>query len=101
MGQLQRSEYAASHGAAFHLGAGAVLSLRNQTAGRLTQSIAFANQMAAGDLSARFNGASSGEFGELSRALNQLNVNLQAVVSRRHQRAVDEAVADQPGHRVT
>ncbi|MDZ4100241.1 MAG: methyl-accepting chemotaxis protein [Hydrogenophaga sp.] len=83
-------EYAAAHGTLAHVGAGAVLlviatlaalSLRNQILGRLTQSIAFANQMAAGDLSARFNGASSGEFGELARALNQLNVNLQAVVS--------------------
>jgi aerotaxis receptor len=83
-------EYAASHGTAAHVGAGAALlviatlaalSLRNQILSRLTQSIAFANQMAAGDLSARFKGESNGEFGELSRALNQLNVNLQAVVS--------------------
>ena len=83
-------EYAASHGTAVHVGAGAVLlviatfaalSLRNQILSRLTQSISFANQMAAGDLSARFKGESRGEFGELSRALNQLNVNLQAVVS--------------------
>ena len=83
-------EYAASHGTAAHVGAGAVLlviatfaalSLRNQILSRLTQSISFANQMAAGDLSARFKGESRGEFGELSRALNQLNVNLQAVVS--------------------
>ncbi len=83
-------EYAAAQGTAAHVGAGALLlaiagvaalSLRNQIVSRLTQSIAFANQMAAGDLSARFNGASSGEFGELARALNQLNVNLQAVVS--------------------
>ena len=83
-------EYAAAQGTAAHAGAGALLlaiagvaalSLRNQIVSRLTQSIAFANQMAAGDLSARFSGASSGEFGELARALNQLNVNLQAVVS--------------------
>ena len=83
-------EYAATHGTAVHVGAGAALlviaslaalSLRNQIVGRLLQSIAFANQMAAGDLSARFKGESRGEFGELSRALNQLNVNLQAVVS--------------------
>lgn len=83
-------EYAASQGTAAHVGAGAVLlviatfaalSLRNQILNRLTQSISFANQMAAGDLSARFKGESRGEFGELSRALNQLNVNLQAVVS--------------------
>ena len=37
--------------------------------------------MAAGDLSARFKGQTSGDFGDLGRALNQLNVNLQAVVS--------------------
>ncbi|MDZ4282473.1 MAG: methyl-accepting chemotaxis protein [Hydrogenophaga sp.] len=83
-------EYAASHSTAIQMGAGAVLlliatfaalSLRNQILKQLNQSIVFANQMAAGDLSARFKGASSGEFGELARALNQLNVNLQAVVS--------------------
>ncbi len=83
-------EYASEHGVAVQVGVGAVLlaiasvaalGLRNQILKQLTQSISFANQMAAGDLSARFKGASSGEFGELARALNQLNVNLQAVVS--------------------
>jgi aerotaxis receptor len=83
-------EYAASHGTAAYVGAGAVLlviaalaamRLRSQILQPLMQSVGFANQMAAGDLSARFKGESRGEFGELSRALNQLNVNLQAVVS--------------------
>jgi aerotaxis receptor len=37
--------------------------------------------MAAGDLSARFEGTGRGEFGLLANSLNQLNVNLQAVVS--------------------
>ncbi|WP_310566785.1 methyl-accepting chemotaxis protein [Hydrogenophaga sp.] len=46
----------------------------------LQSTIAFANQMAAGDLSARLDGQGSGEFGALANALNQLNVNLQAVV---------------------
>lgn len=83
-------EFAAPHGTLVHVGAGTgllviaalvALTLRSQIVGRLTESIAFANQMAAGDLSARFKGASNGEFGELASALNQLNVNLQAVVS--------------------
>ena len=47
----------------------------------LNDAIRFANTMAAGDLSARFKGATTGEFGELAKALNQLNVNLQAVVA--------------------
>ena len=38
-------------------------------------------RMAAGDLTARFKGQTTGELGDLARALNQLNVNLQAVVS--------------------
>ena len=47
----------------------------------LDAAVTFANRMAAGDLTARFNGQSGGELGDLARALNQLNVNLQAVVS--------------------
>ena len=43
--------------------------------------LGFANRMAAGDLSARLASNSTDEIGELSRALNQLNVNLMAVVS--------------------
>jgi aerotaxis receptor len=83
-------EVAADYGTAAHLGAGALLlviaalaalSLRSQILRPLMQSVGFANQMAAGDLSARSGSSSSGEFGELARALNQLNVNLQAVVS--------------------
>ena len=87
---LLMGEYAATLGTAAHVGAAALLlviavlatlSLRSQILRPLLQSIAFANQMAAGDLSARSSSAASGEFGELARALNQLNVNLQAVVS--------------------
>ena len=83
-------ELAAPHGAAVHAGAAAVLLaiaatgalvLRRQLINPLTDAIRFANTMAAGDLSARFQGQTSGEFGELAKALNQLNVNLQAVVS--------------------
>ncbi|WP_332750189.1 methyl-accepting chemotaxis protein [Hydrogenophaga sp.] len=83
-------QYSAAHGTGAQLAAAAgllviaalaALSLRAQILRPLMQSVGFANQMAAGDLSARFNGASSGEFGQLARALNQLNVNLQAVVS--------------------
>jgi aerotaxis receptor len=55
--------------------------LRRSMVGPLQKAIQFANTMAAGDLSARFDGPSRGEFGELAKALNQLNVNLQAVVS--------------------
>ena len=55
--------------------------LRRQAVAPLEQAITFANQMAAGDLSARLKSTGSGEFGELNKALNQLNVNLQAVVS--------------------
>lgn len=47
----------------------------------LERAVDFANQMAAGDLTARMGSLGGGEFGELARALNQLNVNLQAVVS--------------------
>ncbi len=55
--------------------------LRRSMLEPLKQTIQFANTMAAGDLSARFGGTGRGEFGELAKALNQLNVNLQAVVS--------------------
>jgi aerotaxis receptor len=73
------------HAAAFGLTAlitlGVAAVLRRMMVGPLEQAIGFANLMAAGDLSARMNGQSSGEIGGLMRALNQLNVNLQAVVS--------------------
>ena len=55
--------------------------LRGQTLAPLHQAVTFANRMAAGDLTARFEGSTGGEFGELAKALNQLNVNLQAVVA--------------------
>jgi len=44
------------------------------------EAVIFANRMAAGDLTARFKGQTTGKLGDLARALNQLNVNLQAVV---------------------
>ena len=55
--------------------------LRRAMMGPLQKAIQFANTMAAGDLSTHYQGAGSGDFGELAKALNQLNVNLQAVVS--------------------
>ncbi len=87
---LVTGELAAPFGVAAHLGAGAVLlavasaaalQLRRQMLRPLTQAVDFSNRMAAGDLSARSRSQASGEFGELSKALNQLHVNLQAVVS--------------------
>jgi aerotaxis receptor len=45
------------------------------------QVLGFANRMAAGDLSARLESRRTDEIGELIRALNQLNVNLMAVVT--------------------
>jgi aerotaxis receptor len=60
---------------------GVAALMRSMLTTPLHQAIRFANLMAAGDLSARIDGQSSGEFGDLMRALNQLNVNLQAVVS--------------------
>ena len=87
---LITGELAAPLGAAAHIGAGVALLavasvtavlLRHHLVTPLQRAVAFANQMAAGDLSARFQGHATGEFGELSKALNQLNVNLQAVVA--------------------
>ncbi|MGC4397263.1 methyl-accepting chemotaxis protein [Hydrogenophaga sp. T2] len=55
--------------------------LRRQTLKPLEGAIRFANTMAAGDLTARLEARGAVEFGELAKALNQLNVNLQAVVA--------------------
>ncbi|MBX3610426.1 MAG: PAS domain-containing protein [Hydrogenophaga sp.] len=65
------------------LGAAGVAAwlLRQQVVEPLQSAIAFANTMAAGDLTTRLRRIGSGEFGGLAKALNQLNVNLQAVVS--------------------
>ncbi len=62
----------------------------------LQSTIGFANQMAGGDLSARLEGLGSGEFGALANALNQLNVNLQAVVGdvRREVESLHEAASE-------
>ncbi len=68
-------------GVIFFVALGVAAMMRRMMVGPLEKAIGFANLMAAGDLSARMNGQSSGEIGDLMRALNQLNVNLQAVVS--------------------
>ncbi|NIM42262.1 MAG: PAS domain-containing protein [Hydrogenophaga sp.] len=59
----------------------AAWALRRQTVHPLAQAVRFANTMAAGDLTARLAMRGPAEFGELAAALNQLNVNLQAVVA--------------------
>src|SRR5690606_17195707 len=59
----------------------AAWALRRQTVQPLAQAVRFANTMAAGDLTARLAMRGPAEFGELAAALNQLNVNLQAVVA--------------------
>ncbi len=56
-------------------------AMRRLMVAPLERAVGFANQMAAGDLTARMGSLGGGEFGELARALNQLNVNLQAVVA--------------------
>ena len=75
---------------AVHIGAfalTAVLSvavavvMKRMLAAPVEQVLGFANRMAAGDLSARLEMRRADEIGELSRALNQLNVNLMAVVT--------------------
>ncbi len=63
------------------VGSAASQLLRRAILGPLERAISFANLMAAGDLSSRMAGQASGELSDLARALNQLNVNLQAVVS--------------------
>ncbi|TNF61513.1 MAG: PAS domain-containing methyl-accepting chemotaxis protein [Burkholderiales bacterium] len=63
------------------LAVGAAAWMRQMMVAPLREAIGFANRMAAGDLGARFSSRHRGEMGELARALNQLNVNLQAVVS--------------------
>ena len=59
----------------------AAWALRRQTVQPLAQAVRFANTMAAGDLTSRLALHGPAEFGELAVALNQLNVNLQAVVA--------------------
>jgi aerotaxis receptor len=73
--------HAAAYGATVVLALAAAALMRRQMVSPLQHAVNFANRMAAGDLSARLAPLGSGEFGELARALNQLNVNLQAVVS--------------------
>ncbi|MCU0942854.1 MAG: methyl-accepting chemotaxis protein [Hydrogenophaga sp.] len=83
-------EIGASLGTAAHLamgvpllGAALVASwlLRRQTLQPLQDAIRFANTMAAGDLTARYRSQGCVEFADLAKALNQLNVNLRAVVA--------------------
>ena len=71
----------AAFGVTVMLALAAAALMRSLMVGPLKRAVDFANQMAAGDLSGRLASLGNGEFGELSRALNQLNVNLQAVVS--------------------
>ncbi len=59
----------------------AAWALRRQTVQPLAQAVRFANTMAAGDLTSRLALRGPAEFGDLAVALNQLNVNLQAVVA--------------------
>jgi len=68
-------------GATLALALVAAALMRSLMVAPLERAAAFANQMAAGDLTARLDGLGGGEFGQLGQALNQLNVNLQAVVS--------------------
>jgi aerotaxis receptor len=54
--------------------------LRSLTVSPLHQLLAFANRMAAGDLSHKMDQQRYDLVGELTKALNQLNVNLQSIV---------------------
>ncbi|MEZ5662800.1 MAG: methyl-accepting chemotaxis protein [Burkholderiaceae bacterium] len=80
-GRLDGTWHWLSLGLSVVLAAGAAAWMRHMMTSPLRDAVGFANRMAAGDLSARYSTAQRGEFGELARALNQLNVNLQAVVS--------------------
>ena len=55
--------------------------LMQNTVQPLRDAIAVANTIAAGDLTAKVKSNRSGEFGQLFRALNQMTVNLTAVIS--------------------
>ncbi len=79
-GMPQAVHYAA-FGATAALALMASAFMRRLMVRPVEEAVRFANQMAAGDLSARFQGQLTGELGDLARALNQLNVNLQAVVT--------------------
>jgi aerotaxis receptor len=76
--------------------AGATIWLRYSTLAPVRESVEFANTMAAGDLTMRLESSRHDEFGDLARALNQLNVNLQAVVAdvRREVEGVTGAADD-------
>ncbi|MFP8777418.1 methyl-accepting chemotaxis protein [Hydrogenophaga sp. RWCD_12] len=59
----------------------AAVVMKRMLVGPVQQVLGLANRMAAGDLSARGEASKADEIGELTRALNQLNVNLTAVVT--------------------
>lgn len=59
----------------------AAVVMKRMLVGPVQQVLGLANRMAAGDLSARGQAARADEIGDLTRALNQLNVNLTAVVT--------------------
>jgi len=63
------------------VGAGMLAWLHRTITFPIEASIAFANRMAAGDLTQRAECAREDQIGALKRALTQLNVNLRAVVS--------------------
>ena len=56
------------------------LSLQQIIVAPLRQAIAVARSMAAGDLSSRFSAAGNDDVGQLLRALQQMNVNLTAII---------------------
>ncbi len=62
-------------------GFGALTWLHHTVTRPIDQTIAFANNMAAGDLTQHFDTSRPDQVGALLRALTQLNVNLRAVVS--------------------
>jgi aerotaxis receptor len=59
----------------------AAMVMKRMLVAPLDQVLGFANRMAAGDLTARVDTTKADEIGEITRALNQLNVNLMAVVT--------------------
>lgn len=66
--------------AAALLGIGTASWVRRQALAPLQQTVQVARRMAAGDLSQAMFAGRQDELGQLARAMNQLNVNLQAIV---------------------
>ncbi|MEN9891072.1 MAG: hypothetical protein RLY78_1367 [Pseudomonadota bacterium] len=67
-------------GLALLLGLGLAVWVRQQAIAPLHEAVAVARRMSAGDLSQALPPRRNDEVGQLTRALNQLNVNLQAIV---------------------